>query len=170
MPCLQLPPTGNQSALNLPPRNALREAKAPTCHLWDVPEHPQIHGMAMDGVKGLSCCTAAVLNLGKAFSPAAKPNKRIWHRSSTSQAISRTLPVLYQGTAAPYIPTGNRMFSTDSKRVWPINALLFEWSILSLCAPLCLPSDSCWFSFGEEAASETAETIWCKGRHNNKIQ
>lgn len=43
-----------------------------TCPLWDVPEHPQIHGVAMDGVKGLSRCTAAVLNSGKAFSPAAK--------------------------------------------------------------------------------------------------
>lgn len=48
-----------------------------TCHLWDVPEHPQIHGMAKDGVKGLSCCTDAILNLGKAFSPAAK------HRQET---------------------------------------------------------------------------------------
>lgn len=133
-----------------------------TCHLGDVPEHPRIHGMSIDGVTGWSCCTAAVLNLGKAFSPEAKHKQENLTRSTTSQATSRTPPALHQGTATPYVAMWNRMFSMAPKRVQPKNVLWFEWNILNLCVPLCLPSDSCWFSFGEKAASETAETVGCK--------
>lgn len=93
----QLPPTGNQSALNLPPRNTLREAKAPHLSPVGCTWTPQIHGMAMDGVMGLSCCAAAVVNLGKAFSPAAKhkqENLTQLHHLPNQQDPSCTAPNL----------------------------------------------------------------------------
>lgn len=111
------------------------------------------------GVKGLPCCTAAVENLGKAFSPAAKPKQenltQIHHLPSQQDpSCSAQLHLISQ------FVTG--CFQWLQKEFAKKIVLLFEWNILRLYVPLSLPSDSCWFSSGGKAASEIAETIWCK--------
>lgn len=98
MPCLQLPPAGNQSALNLPPRNALREAKPLTCHLWDVPDPPKVRGWLQmgSGFVLLHCCHS---ELGESFLPSSK--------TQTGEADP--------DPSAPKAPAGPRLLCTRAQ-------------------------------------------------------
>lgn len=114
--------------------------------------------------QGFVCCTAAVLNLGKAFSPAAKHRQenltQIHHLPNPQQDPSCSEPGHSCYTLYPSVEQD--VFNSFKKSLAKKLTNLFEWNVLSLYVALCLPSDSCWFSFGGKAASKTAETIWCK--------
>lgn len=88
---------------------------------------PVTCGMYLDTPKfmgwlwmGSRVCPVALLpywTWEKLFPQQQNTDRRIWPRSTTYQATSRTPPALHQGTATLYIPRCNKMFSMASKRV-----------------------------------------------------
>lgn len=141
--------------------------KALTCHLWDVPEHPQIHGMAMGGVRGLSC---SHWTSEKPFPQQQNTDRRIWPRSTTSQAISRIPPALHQGTATPCIPSVTGHFQWLQKEFSQKMCYYLDETFLVCMYHCACHQTAAVFHLGKKQPLKQLKLYDSKGRHNNKIQ